>query len=256
MLAMAGATVGFGTLLATNAFTPMAGVGMLALAGAYLGGNYFIAKKDSKTLGIEAEKLVHTHDHGDDHHHHDHDHKPIPVWQSVLWTTAGLGSLVYAAHLAVDGAARFATGAGISEAVVGTLAVALGTSLPELTTSVRAAQRGNTSLAVGNVLGCNIFNILFIGGALAAASTAVPAAFGVGTTMGLFNLAALGTSAALMTATLTANKGGIKKWQGYAALGIYGAYCATNIALGGGALPVTEPAAVHQTVQVEKTPQT
>jgi cation:H+ antiporter len=243
MTAMAGATLGYGALLATNGFNTLTGLMMLGLGAAYVGGNVLVARRDAKTLGLKPEDLIHTHDHGDHEHcahDHDHDHhhhdEPAPK-QSILKTAllggAGFAALAYTAHLSVDAAVRFAGGIGFSEAVIGTLAVALGTSLPELTTSVRAAQRGNTTLAVGNVLGCNIFNILFIGGALAMANTAVPAAFGPSSGLGAFNLAALGVSAGLMTTTLMANKGGIKRWQGYAAMGLYGAWCAVNVALGG-----------------------
>lgn len=255
MTAMAGATLGYGALLAANGFNTMTGLMMLGLGAAYVGGNVLVARKDAKTLGLKPEELLHSHDHGDNHdhdhehhghergehcgHHHEHEHNHQPpqekpsLWRPALWSLAGFSALAYTAHLTVDAAVRFAGGVGFSEAVIGTLAVAIGTSLPELTTSVRAAQRGNTELAVGNVLGCNIFNILFIGGALAMANTAVPAAFGLSSGLGAFNLAALGASAGLMTATLTANRGGIKRWQGFAAMGLYGAWCLANIAMGG-----------------------
>ena len=260
MLAMAGATLGYGALLATNSFNTMTGLMMLGLGAAYVGGNVLVARKDAQTLGLKPEDLIHSHDHGDHDHDHDHGHdhehehgehcdhghghehehehhhepaKKFSLWQPALWSLAGFSALAYTAHLSVDAAVRFAGGIGFSEAVIGTLAVAIGTSLPELTTSVRAAQRGNTALAVGNVLGCNIFNILFIGGALAMANTAVPAAFGLSSGLGAFNLAALGASAGLMTATLTANRGGIKRWQGYAAMGLYGAWCLANVLMGG-----------------------
>lgn len=250
MTAMAGATLGFGAMLATNGFNTITGLALLGLGAAYSVGNIFVARRDAKTLGVKAEDLLHSHDHGHDHHdhhcehehEHGHDHhKPASFLRPALWAAAGFGALAYTAHLSVDAAVRFATGAGVSEAVIGTLAVAIGTSLPELTTSVRAAQRGNTALAVGNVLGCNIFNILFIGGALAMANTAVPAAFGLSSGLGAFNLAALGASAGLMTATLTANRGGIKRWQGFAAMGLYGAWCAVNVALGGQDSTQAEP---------------
>lgn len=249
MAAMAGATLGYGALLATNNFNTMTGLMMLGLGAAYVGGNVLVARKDAQALGLKPEDLIHSHDHGDHEHDHEHEHhgdcdhdhshahhqpdEKSSVWKPALWSLAGFSALAYTAHLSVDAAVRFAGGIGFSEAVIGTLAVAIGTSLPELATSVRAAQRGNTALAVGNVLGCNIFNILFIGGALAMANTAVPAAFGLSSGLGAFNLAALGASAGLMTATLTANRGGIKRWQGYAAMGLYGAWCLANVLMGG-----------------------
>lgn len=66
--------------------------------------------------------------------------------------------------LAVEGAKVIATEIGISENIIGLTVVAIGTSLPELITSVMAAKKGETDIAVGNIIGSNIFNILFVGG--------------------------------------------------------------------------------------------
>jgi Ca2+/Na+ antiporter len=236
MAAMAGATLGFGGLLAFNALTPLAGIGMVGLAAAYLGANYLIARKDSKALDIPIDKLIHDHSHCSGHghdHHHSHAPKKNQALPQGAWAAAGLGSLVLAADMVVGSASTVAANTGVSQGLIGALAVALGTSLPEFVINIQAARRGNTEMAVGNVLGCNIFNILFVGGVLSLAGAGVPPAFGPGTSFGLFNLAALGASAGLMTATLATNKGGIKKWQGYAALGLYAGYCAATAALGG-----------------------
>lgn len=245
-LAMAGTTLGFGAALATGALTPMMGAGMCAAALAYVGGNFWINKKDAKTFGVPVESLIHNHagghcnhDHGYHHNHghnsHDHEHhaKAVPLWLGGAWSAAGMAGLVYSAHHAVDSASHLALNTGISPATVGALAIALGVSLPELTISVKAAMKNQTDMAVGNVLGCNIFNLLFVGGAMGLAGTAVPASFSVASTLGQFNLAALGTSAGLMSAALLSGQGSIKKWQGYAALGVYAAYVSTSVALGG-----------------------
>jgi cation:H+ antiporter len=85
--------------------------------------------------------------------------------------TAGLATLVVGAQLLVDAAVFFARSAGISEVVVGLTVVAIGTSLPELATSAVAAARGEADIALGNVIGSNIFNSLII---LGAASLARP----------------------------------------------------------------------------------
>ena len=81
-----------------------------------------------------------------------------------LLILVGLGGLVYGGDLTVDAATSVARNLGLSEAVIGLTIVAIGTSLPELVTSIIAAARGQTDIAVGNVVGSNIFNVLLIGG--------------------------------------------------------------------------------------------
>jgi len=76
----------------------------------------------------------------------------------------GLLGLVVGAELTVRGAVGAATSLGISEAIIGLTVVAVGTSLPELATSLQAARRGQADVAIGNVVGSNLFNLLFIWG--------------------------------------------------------------------------------------------
>lgn len=85
---------------------------------------------------------------------------------AIAFTVGGLSLLLYGGRLFVDGASALAAAFGISERVIGLTVVAVGTSLPELAASAVAAWRGYSSLAVGNVVGSNIFNVLFVlGGA-------------------------------------------------------------------------------------------
>lgn len=93
------------------------------------------------------------------------------VWPGVGMLAVGLGSLVVGARLLIVGSTAIARGFGISEAVIGLTLVAVGTSLPELATSVVAAIRKHSDVAVGNVVGSNIFNIL---GILGITSTVRP----------------------------------------------------------------------------------
>lgn len=85
--------------------------------------------------------------------------KPMPLWLAALLLVAGIGLLVLGAQMLVDGAVSIATGLGVSSLVVGLTVVAVGTSLPELATSIIALRRGERDLAVGNIVGSNIFNI-------------------------------------------------------------------------------------------------
>ena len=97
-----------------------------------------------------------------------------PIWKPWLMTGAGLVGLVIGARLLVDSATSIARDFGISEAVIGLTIVAVGTSLPELATSIIAAFRKHTEIAVGNVIGSNVFNILAILG-ITALVTPIPA---------------------------------------------------------------------------------
>ncbi|MEH0069645.1 calcium/sodium antiporter [Pannonibacter sp. Pt2-lr] len=92
---------------------------------------------------------------------------PMPLWMQLAFIAGGLAGLVIGADLLVRGATSIARGYGISEAVIGLTIVAVGTSLPELATSAIAAFRRHSEIAIGNVLGSNIFNIIGILGATA-----------------------------------------------------------------------------------------
>lgn len=93
--------------------------------------------------------------------------KDNPVWKCLLLIIIGIILIIKGSDFAVSGATEIARYFGISERFIGLTIVALGTSLPELVTSVTAARQGNAGIAIGNIVGSNIFNILFILGATA-----------------------------------------------------------------------------------------
>lgn len=99
----------------------------------------------------------------------------MPAWRSSLYIIAGLGMLVGGGDKFVDGASGIARVLGMSDAVIGLTIVAAGTSLPELATSVVAAIKGRSDMAVGNVIGSNIFNTFFV---LGTAAVITPLPFG------------------------------------------------------------------------------
>ena len=88
--------------------------------------------------------------------------KPMATWLSIVWIIVGLACLIGGSNLFVEGATKVAEHIGVSEAVIGLTIVAGGTSLPELATSVVSARKGNSGIAIGNVLGSNVFKILAI----------------------------------------------------------------------------------------------
>ena len=96
-----------------------------------------------------------------------------PTLLSVLFVLGGLTALIFGGDLIVDNATELARGWGMSETVIGLTIVAAGTSLPELATSLMAAYKGNSDIAIGNVVGSNIFNIFLILG-VSASITPLP----------------------------------------------------------------------------------
>lgn len=99
------------------------------------------------------------------------DIKALSPAKSILFIAGGLAAIVLGGDLVVDSASQIAAAFGMSEALIGLTIVAVGTSLPELVTSVVAARKGESGLALGNVIGSNIFNLLFILGSASALST-------------------------------------------------------------------------------------
>ena len=95
----------------------------------------------------------------------------LPMMKSLIFIGLGLAGIVWGGDLSVEGAKEIARFFGLSEAIIGLTIVALGTSLPELVTSIIAAKKGESDIAVGNVIGSNIFNIFLI---LGVSSTILP----------------------------------------------------------------------------------
>lgn len=143
----------------------------------------------------------------------------MALWQMLGFIAAGLAALVFGADFLVDGATSLARGMGISDAVIGLTVVAVGTSLPELATSVVAAFKRQPEIAVGNVVGSNIFNILGILG-LTAAITPVP----VAPQMAAFDIPVMVVVSLAIAVLLTVLRR-VPQWAGLALLAAYGWYC-------------------------------
>lgn len=114
---------------------------------AYLAYLFIMARKNKEEVQEEAQTM--------------------PMWKLIISAVLGLVLVVWGSDFAVDAATEIARYAGLSERFIGLTIVALGTSLPELFTSVSAAIKGKADIAIGNIVGSNIFNILFVVGTAA-----------------------------------------------------------------------------------------
>ena len=135
----------------------------------------------------------------------------------TAYLLGGLGTLIVGAWLLVAGATGIARGLGASETLIGLTIVAIGTSLPELATSVIAARRGEAGLALGNILGSNVFNILAILG-LTAVIVPIP----VPSDLSLVDLALVAGTAALLLVALATGR--IGRGMGLLFLAVYAGY--------------------------------
>lgn len=139
---------------------------------------------------------------------------------NIVLVGVGLGMLVLGARWLVNSAVTFATALGVSPLVVGLTVVAAGTSLPELATSIAATVRGQRDIAVGNVVGSNIFNILFV---LGATSVLAPEALHVATSALTFDLPFM-IAVAIACLPIFFTGYTIDRWEGMVFLLFYVAY--------------------------------
>jgi cation:H+ antiporter len=143
-----------------------------------------------------------------------------PVWRSVAQVVAGLILLVIGAKWLVDGTVLLARLVGVSELVIGLTIIAAGTSLPEVAASVAASLRGERDMAVGNVVGSNIFNILAVLGGSAAISSAGVALSASALAFDVPVMVAV--AVACLPVFFTGHR--IDRWEGIVFLGYYVAY--------------------------------
>lgn len=146
-------------------------------------------------------------------------HNARPMWKSIGMLLIGLAGLVLGGQWIVDGAVSLARLFGYSESFIGFTIVAVGTSLPELATGVVAVRKGNTDLAIGNVIGSNIFNIFWV---LGLSATISPMDFNPEDNFSIF--VNIGCSAVLFGLLFIGKRHTLEKWQGGLLLLAYMAY--------------------------------
>ncbi len=160
---MLAVTVIFFAIGMTGTVSAVEGLAMVVMLLGYLGYSLWRDTKDNDAAAAlhreEAEELA---------------GRPRALWISLIELLAGFAAVGYGADLLVDGATTLARAAGVADAVIGLTVVAVGTSLPELATSIVAAYRGHSDVCLGNVLGSNIFNLF---GIMGVTALAVPVPF-------------------------------------------------------------------------------
>ncbi len=175
------------------------GVILWAAFAAYLAYLFIMAKKDPQET--------------------DENSRQLSVARSVIFTLLGLVMIVFGSDFAVDAASELARIFGMSERFIGLTIVALGTSLPELFTSVSAAGKGNADIAIGNIVGSNIFNILFV---IGTSSLMIPINFAKNFRADMLIAAAAGLALLLCAAKSKR----LERWGGAVLLAGYCAYFA------------------------------
>ena len=187
--------------LVDNTVGRLEGIILWVLMGVYM---VYLLKMAKKGTAQEEEK----------------EKKDAPVWKLLLLIIVGGGMIVLGSDVTVDAATQLAIVFGMSERFIGLTIVALGTSLPELVTSVTAAMKGKADIAMGNIVGSNIFNILFVVGTTAVIT---PVLYSPGFLVD--SIVAVGTALLLLVCVLRKQKltrlGGIIMLAGYAGYFVY-----------------------------------
>lgn len=184
------------------------GIILIVLFAVYLTYLFIVAKKDMAKKAAKGENSS-----------EEEKPKSIPIAKAIIFTIIGLAMVIFGSNVTVDAATDIAKAAGLSERFIGLTIVALGTSLPELFTSVIAARKGNADIAIGNIVGSNIFNILFVVG-LSALIVPVPFASNF-----IFDsIIAIAAGVMLLLCCLWTKS--LKRWAGILMLASYAAYFA------------------------------
>lgn len=194
------AVILFIVLFGDNQITRLEGVALLVLFVSYMVYIIYKTLKNRETSGEDIEE--------------------ISLVKSLIFLVGGLALVVVGGDLVVDSATAIAKSWGASDKLVGLTIVAMGTSLPELVTSIVAAKKGESEMAIGNVIGSNLFNLLFILGMTSAimpvaASLLVDSIFLLAVTAMMFVFSATGSR--------------LQKYEGVIALLCYGGYLAYTI---------------------------
>lgn len=142
---------------AVNEISRSEGLLMLCIFAVFLSYTLAIAKKDVTDVEVKAEDKA-----------SETKSEEMPLWKSIVWVIGGLAILIFGGDWLVEGASGIATQMGVSQSIIALTIVSIGTSAPELAASLMAAKKGDTAMALGNVVGSVVFNVFFVLGTSAA----------------------------------------------------------------------------------------
>lgn len=195
--------------LTGGALVPWEGAILLACVIGYTVFLIRMSRKETAAAAAEATEFM----------EHEGPIKPRPLWFLIMIASLGLGGLVYGAQLFVTHAVEIARMLKWSEALIGLTIVAAGTSLPELATSLVAALKKETDMAVGNIVGSNIFNVLCIAGAAGLLGPISMEGIDILDFAVMFGLS-------LLLLPLMWTRSCVVRWEGALLLAVFGAYLA------------------------------
>ncbi len=154
------------------------------------------------------------------------DAEPMALWKAILLVIVSFLAMVFGANILVEGASNIARLLGVTDRIIGLTIVAIGTSLPELFSSVMAAIKGKTDMAIGNIIGSGTFNILCV---IGVSSIITPI---MGTNIGFAFDYALMIFLGVMLWLFLRSKHLLERWEGFVLTAIYIAYLAKTIIIG------------------------
>lgn len=183
--------------------TRLEGIALLVLFVSYMGYLLYKTLKDRKSADEDDEI------------------EEISLAKSLIFLVIGLALVIVGGDLVVDSATSIARSWGVSDALIGLTIVAMGTSLPELVTSIVASRKGESDMAIGNVIGSNLFNLLFI---LGMTATIMPVAIDLASGILIDTIILLAVTVMMYIFSATGNK--LQKAEGVVAVLCYGGYLA------------------------------
>ena len=195
------AVIAFIVLFDTK-ITRLEGVALLVLFVSYMG---YILYKTIKNRTVSEEDEI----------------QEISLVKSLIFLVVGLALVIVGGDLVVDSATAIAKSWGVSDALIGLTIVAMGTSLPELVTSIVAARKGESEMAIGNVIGSNLFNLLFI---LGITATIMPVAIDLASGILVDTIVLLAVTVMMYIFSATGNR--LQRVEGVVSVLCYGGYLA------------------------------
>ncbi len=203
-------------------FSVITGITLLLMFVCYMVLSVLNMKKGNSLLNEEIEEKE-----------NEEESKNEPIWKSLLFLVLGAGVIAVGADLLVTNGTKIATAIGVPDTVIALTFVALGTSLPEFVTAITSLMKGHGLLSLGNIIGANLFNLVFVSGvAVTILPFDVPASTmigGVASSLVIDIPVMFAVMSILVIPTLI--KGKLARWQGIALLAIYAGFCTLQFVL-------------------------